>query len=284
MYKFEITRQTLNTGSLSLIEVYLKGGETDLNPVIDESEAIASFDSETEAWRALEAYKSVIRPDCKKYRPRAAEEALKSVIDEGRGDHRLEEYVLERVAYDEDGEAEEYEFLGRAEFDSLTIYQLQCLSCAAPKNKADWRNGMVTDADPAHVVKNFEALDWHLSKKEALENLKIYNSYVDNYNDAHEYCVEEYIVGDLDDNGTWEWGDIYLSDYPYIKIYIEDNRHTDYLFEDYFSDMEEADNYIDDDWIEEHLHDDDIAIHYLNMDGAEVKTISIDSLREKEDK
>ena len=284
MYKFVITRQTLNTGNLGIIEIYLKGLETGLNPVIDESEVIASFDSEAEAWRALEAYKSVIRPDCKKYRPRTAEEALKSVIDEGRGDHRFEEYVLERVNYDEDGEAEEYKFLGRAEFDGLIIYQLQCMSCTAPKKQADWRNCMVIDADPAHVVKELEVLDWFLSKQEAMEAFNRCSSYVGEYGEAYEYQIEEIIIGDLDDDGTWRYGDVDVAPYPYIKVYVEDRSHTAYRFEAIFDNIADADWEIARESFQEYLDfDDDIAVHYIDMSGAKIKTITVDSLREEED-
>lgn len=220
----------------------------------------------------------------KKYRPHNAEEALKSVTDEGRGGHRLEEYVLERVNYDEDGEAEEYEFLGRAEFDGLIIYLLQCMSCTAPKKQADWRNCMVTDADPAHVVKELEGLDWFLSKQEAVKVLDRRNSYVGEYGEAYEYQIEEIIIGDLDDDGTWQYGDVDVAPYPYIKVYVEDRYHTAYRFEAIFDSIADADWEIATESFQERLDfDDDIAIHYIDMDGNKIKTISVDSLREEED-
>ena len=279
MKKYQITKQILNTEKLDLIEAYLKGRETDLNPVIDDSEIVGIFTSEQEAWKALEAYKSVLRPYCRKYRPHSVEEAQKSVIDEDRGTHRLEEYVLECVTYDEDGEASEYNFLGRAEFDGLMIYQLQCISCTAPKNKADWCNGMVTDADAAHVVKDMEHIDWFLSKRDAMEALARYNSYVNEYGEAYEYQVEECIVGDINDNGTWDWGDREIAPYPYVKVVAENNHSYRKRFVDIFVNEDSADYWIDEEWLEDNLFEDEIALHYQNMNGEDIKIVPVESLR-----
>lgn len=282
MKKYQITKQILNTDNLSCIEDYLKGRQTELNPVIDDSEIVGIFDSEQEAWRALEAYKSVLRPDCRKYRPHSAEEAQKSIIDEDRGVHRLEEYIFEQITYDENGEASDYKFLGRAEFNGLTIYQLQCISCTAPKNKANWCNSMVTNADPAHIVQNLEYLDWFLSKRNAMEALANYGSYVNGYGKAYEYRVQERIVGDIDDTDTWDFGDIEIAPYPYVKVVAENDHSYSKRFADIFVDEENADWCIDEEWIDSHLFNDEIALHYQNMDGEDIKVVSVESLRNRD--
>lgn len=254
MKKYQINKQKLNTDNLGIIELYLKGKETELNPVIDTSEILGTFATKKDAWKVLEKYNSAIEKS-------------------GRG-HRLTEYVVEEVTYDEDGEPSEYKFVDRAEFKGLTIWQLQEVSAAAPKRKADWCNGMVTDADSAHVIKELEPLEWFLSKADAMAALKFHDCYVDQFAEAHEFRVEECIVGDLEDEDTWNWaGSIDVGNYPYIKVYAESRYSNKQQFIELFDSMEDADWTIDEEWMAENLDEDIVALHYINMEGEEIKKV-----------
>ena len=248
--KYEISKQVLNTYDLGEIELYLKGKELSLNPYFDSSELLAAVDTKEEAWKELRKYKSSI--------------AKLS------GGHRLTEYVVEAV--DEDGNVE---FMGRADFEELIIWYLEEVRAAAPKKRKDWHNGMVQDSDPAHVVKEVEWIDWFFSKKEALTELKAHECYVD-YDEAHEFCVEGVIVGDIDDQYTWEFsGDCYVGNYPYVAVYVEDNRHIEYQFLELFDDLKDAERNIDDQWLEDNIGEDDVKLHFFNMDREEIKVMEV---------
>lgn len=253
MIRYQISKQVLNTNDLGIIELYLKGKETGLNPVIDTSKMLGTFATRKDAWKALTQYNSA--------------------IEKNGSSHRLTEYVIEEVTYNEDGELDEYKFVDRAEFKGLTIWRFQEVSAAAPKCKADWRNGMVTDADSAHVIKELEPLDWFLSKADAMAALKFHDCYVDQFDEAHEFRVEECVVGDLDDEETWNWaGNVYVGEYPYIKL-CDDNDNFLRLFED----IDDARWYADDnDWlVEQGLDEGEHTLRLVNMDSKEIEQILV---------
>lgn len=253
MIRYEIKKQVLNTDDLDVIELYLKGEETGLNPVIGMSEPLDDFILSKDGWKFLAQYNSVI---------------------EKRGNrHRLTEYVMEEVTYDEDGYPEHWRFMGRADFKGLTVWELQELSAEAPKNKANWRNGMITDADSAHVVKELESLDWFLTKPDAIAALKFHDCYVDQFDEAHEFRVEECTVGDLDDKGTWNWpGNVYVGEYTYIKLY-DDNDNLLKLLED----VDDAVLYaVDNNWlIEQGLDEGEHTLYLVDMNNKEIKQIKV---------
>ena len=254
--KYEISKQVLNTYDLGEIELYLKGKELSLNPYFDSSELLAAVDTKEEAWQELKKYKSSI---------------VKSS-----GGHRLIEYVVEAV--DEDGNAE---FMGRADFEGLIIWYLEEVRAAAPKKKKDWHNGMVQDSDPAHVVKDVELIDWFFSKAEALAELKRHECYVD-YDEAHEFCVENVIIGDIDDQYTWEFGgDCYVGNYPYVAVYIKNKYHVENRFVELFDDVDDANWNIDEEWLADNLEEGDEALIYVNMDGEKIASFKVE-LKEEE--
>ena len=158
-----------------------------------------------------------------------------------------------------------------------TIWQLQRMSAKAPAHKKDWHNGMVTDADDA--LKSLSPIAWFLSREAALAELSKYDSYVDDYGTAHEYQVEEYLVGDLADDSTWDLtGDLYVREYPYVQVYAE-SPYYGLRFVQLFKSLDEAEREVASSWGGEpwtaNLEDSETVLHYKNLDGATIKTQAV---------
>ena len=192
-----------------------------------------------------------------------------------RGDHAPAEIAVSvaKVCADEDSADAK-----------ATIWQVQVLSAKAPAHKKDWHNGMVTDADDAHVVKSLSPIAWFLSREDALAELSKYDSYVDVYGTAHEYQIEGYLAVDLTDDGTWDFtGDLYVREYPYVKVYAE-SPYYGLRFVQLFENLDEAEEEVASSWGGEpwtaNLEDSENVLHFKNLDGETVKTEAVQ--REKE--
>lgn len=143
---------------------------------------------------------------------------------------------------------------------------------------AYWHNGMVYDDEnlAPEVIATFD------SKEEALATLEKYTCSarymggVGSETRATEYWVE-LVVYDEDDEPV-EWPECYTGEYPYCKVYDEDEmmpRYPDSGFIALADDAEEAKSWCQSaEWIEENAGD---AIHLcvVNMNGEKIASYKI---------